>query len=93
MQMGDGSRHTIEENQRVPLEDEARVPIPESWDVDEDRFTFDDSDRFEDESMCSYSSEPESVYNNWRGWKRSEPKGTMYNASSKRTSEGKQLMH
>ncbi|CAH0553047.1 unnamed protein product [Brassicogethes aeneus] len=35
-----------------------------------DRFSFEDSDRFEEDSLCSWSSEPESLCNNWRGWKR-----------------------
>lgn len=35
-----------------------------------DRYSFDDSDRFEEDSLCSWSSEPESLCNNWRGWKR-----------------------
>lgn len=40
------------------------------WD-DGDRFSFDDSERFEEESMYSGMSDtPESVYN-WRGWKKS----------------------
>lgn len=39
-----------------------------------DRFSFEDSDRFEEDSLCSWSSEPESVCNNWRGWKK--PTGT-----------------
>ncbi|KAL1373617.1 hypothetical protein pipiens_018568, partial [Culex pipiens pipiens] len=39
-----------------------------------DRFSFEDSDRFEEDSLCSWSSEPESVCNNWRGWKK--PVGT-----------------
>ncbi|XP_022909187.2 zinc finger SWIM domain-containing protein 8 homolog [Onthophagus taurus] len=37
---------------------------------DGDRFSFEDSDRFEEDSLCSWSSEPESVCNNWRGWKK-----------------------
>jgi hypothetical protein len=39
--------------------------------VDSDRFSFEDSDRFEEDSLCSWISEPESLCNNWRGWKRS----------------------
>lgn len=35
-----------------------------------DAFSFDDSDRFEDDSVCSWISEPESVVNNWRGWRK-----------------------
>ncbi|XP_050394140.1 zinc finger SWIM domain-containing protein 8 [Patella vulgata] len=40
------------------------------WDYDVDRFSFEDSDRFEEDSLCSWLSEPESLCNNWRGWKR-----------------------
>ncbi|XP_015439816.1 PREDICTED: zinc finger SWIM domain-containing protein 8 [Dufourea novaeangliae] len=36
-----------------------------------DRFSFEDSDRFEEDSLCSWSSEPESLCNNWRGWRKS----------------------
>jgi hypothetical protein len=36
-----------------------------------DQFSFEDSDRFEEDSMCSWISEPESVVNNWRGWRKS----------------------
>lgn len=35
-----------------------------------DRYSFEDSDRFEEDSLCSWSSEPESLCNNWRGWRR-----------------------
>uniref|UniRef100_A0A1I8Q616 SWIM-type domain-containing protein n=1 Tax=Stomoxys calcitrans TaxID=35570 RepID=A0A1I8Q616_STOCA len=37
---------------------------------DLERYSFEDSDRFEEDSLCSWSSEPESLYNNWRGWKK-----------------------
>lgn len=36
----------------------------------EEHFSFDDSDRFEEDSLCSWVSEPESICGNWRGWKR-----------------------
>jgi len=39
------------------------------WDQ-EDNFSFEDSDRFEEDSICSWISEPESVVNNWRGWRK-----------------------
>ncbi|ESO89038.1 hypothetical protein LOTGIDRAFT_209983 [Lottia gigantea] len=42
----------------------------QEWDYDVDRFSFEDSDRFEEDSLCSWISEPESLCNNWRGWKR-----------------------
>ena len=40
------------------------------WEAEGDRFSFDDSDRFEEDSLCSWISEPESLCNNWRGWKK-----------------------
>lgn len=40
------------------------------WDTEGDRFSFDDSDRFDEDSLCSWISEPESLCQNWRGWKR-----------------------
>lgn len=40
------------------------------WETEGDRFSFDDSDRFEEDSLCSWISEPESLCNNWRGWRR-----------------------
>ena len=39
------------------------------WEYEGDRFSFEDSDRFEEDSLCSWGSEPE-LCNNWRGWKR-----------------------
>lgn len=49
-----------------------------------DRFSFDDSDRFEEDSLCSFSSEHESLCNNWRGWRRPAAAFGM----SKKSSEG-----
>lgn len=43
------------------------------WNDENDRFSFEDSDRFEEDSLCSWSSEPESLCNNWRGWKKPSP--------------------
>ncbi len=40
------------------------------WEGGEDRLSFDDSDRFEEDSLCSWISEPESLCNNWRGWRK-----------------------
>ena len=41
------------------------------YDFDEqERLSFEDSDRFEEDSLCSWISEPESVVNNWRGWRK-----------------------
>nr|KAG5692676.1 hypothetical protein BaRGS_028476 [Batillaria attramentaria] len=36
------------------------------WEYEGDRFSFEDSDRFEEDSLCSWGSEPE-LCNNWRG--------------------------
>ena len=40
------------------------------WETEGDRFSFEDSDRFEEDSLCSWISEPESLCNNWRGWRK-----------------------
>lgn len=37
----------------------------------DERFSFEDSDRFEEDSLVSWNSEPESICANWRGWKLS----------------------
>lgn len=51
--------------------EQAQEVVQPEWNAEEcDRFSFDDSDRFEEDSLCSWSSEPESLCNNWRGWKR-----------------------
>ena len=34
-------------------------------------FSFEDSDRFDEMSLCSWVSDPESICGDWRGWKRS----------------------
>src|SRR5947208_16705906 len=52
---------------------------------DGDRYSFDDSERFEEESICSWMSDTaESVCNNWRGWKK-EPKGNQNTPSNAAT--------
>ncbi|XP_037937354.1 zinc finger SWIM domain-containing protein 8, partial [Teleopsis dalmanni] len=57
------------------------------WNQEEiDRFTFDDSDRFEEDSLCSWSSEPESLCNNWRGWKKPSTLSVTNSVSSNNTS-------
>jgi hypothetical protein len=52
------------------------------WD-EGDRFSFEDSERFEEDSLCSWMSEPESVCNNWRGWKKSQ----IYNNNNFNTNQ------
>ena len=51
---------------------------------EQETFSFEDSDRFEEDSLCSYFSEPESVVNNWRGW-RKQSSISVRNNSSKAT--------
>ena len=62
-----------------------------------DRMSFDDSDRFEEDSLCSWGSEPESLCNNWRGWKKPLAGSAAINipqlASNQRRGEGKQLLY
>lgn len=57
------------------------------------RFSFEDSDRFEEDSLCSWSSEPESLCNNWRGWKRPPVNSVplTYSGNKKALSEGTYL--
>lgn len=54
-----------------------------------DSHSFDDSDRFEEDSLCSWSSEPESLCNNWRGWKRPITASTFGNGGVRKTADGK----
>lgn len=71
------------------------------WDDPQgDQFSFEDSDRFEEDSLCSWVSEAESVCNNnWRGWKKSSsgppvagpttaPVGSLAGSSSCQSSSG-----
>lgn len=58
---------------------------------DTDTFSFEDSDRFEEDSLCSWSSEHESLCNNWRGWKKPNTSSDSNNAysTSRKNSPGK----
>lgn len=58
-------------------------------DTDNDRFSFEDSDRFEDDSLCSWSTEPESLCNNWRGWKKQSVGPASVFGSTKKPANGK----
>lgn len=49
--------------------------------------SFEDSDRFEEDSLCSWSSEPESLCNNWRGWKKPSNGSASFFGASKKSSE------
>lgn len=63
---------------------------PPEWNAEEcDSHSFDDSDRFEEDSLCSWSSEPESLCNNWRGWKRPITASTFGNGGVRKTADGK----
>lgn len=71
-----------------PSQQQAQQEAPPEWKLEEcDRFTFDDSDRFEEDSLCSWSSEPESLCNNWRGWKRQIISAT-FGGLNKKSAEG-----
>lgn len=71
------------------------LPAMLEWE-EGDRMSFDDSDRFEEDSLCSWGSEPESLCNNWRGWKKplvpSTAIGPPVLASNQRRTEGKPLI-
>lgn len=40
------------------------------WGQELDGYSFEDSDRFEEDSLCSWTSDADSMSNNWRGWKK-----------------------
>lgn len=73
-----------------PQQQPAQEVVQPEWNEECDRFSFDDSDRFEEDSLCSWSSEPESLCNNWRGWKRPIANGNFGNGTTKRQIDGKQ---
>ncbi|XP_063619650.1 zinc finger SWIM domain-containing protein 8 homolog [Cydia splendana] len=54
-----------------------------------DHFSFEDSERFEGDSLCSWSSEPESLCNNWRGWRRPNLQNSFGNRSAKKSVQEK----
>lgn len=58
-----------------------------------DRFSFEDSDRFEEDSLCSWSSEPESLCNNWRGWKRPSTTSTTFFGANRKSVDGKLFLN
>lgn len=78
-------------NQQQPAvaEQQAQEAQPE-WNGEEcDRYSFDDSDRFEEDSLCSWSSEPESLCNNWRGWKRPITNSNFGNGALRKQIDGR----
>ena len=58
------------------------------WEAEGDQFSFDDSDRFEEDSMCSWISEPESLCNNWRGWRRQNGGTQLLSSTIRSQSKG-----
>lgn len=58
-----------------------------------DHFSFEDSERFEGDSLCSWSSEPESLCNNWRGWRRPNLQNSFGNRSAKKSIQGNKLVN
>ncbi|CAG9136701.1 unnamed protein product [Plutella xylostella] len=56
-----------------------------------DHFSFEDSERFEEDSLCSWSSEPESLCNNWRGWRRPNAQNPFALRSVKKLIEEKSV--
>ncbi|XP_033644058.1 zinc finger SWIM domain-containing protein 8-like [Asterias rubens] len=60
---------------------------------EQDRFSFEDSDRFEEDSLCSWVSEAESVSNNnWRGWRKGGTTGGGGSTQSSHSNEVIQLV-
>ena len=55
---------------------------------EQETFSFEDSDRFEEDSLCSYFSEPESVVNNWRGWRKQSSISVRNNSSRAADKDG-----
>lgn len=56
-----------------------------------DHFSFEDSERFEEDSLCSWSSEPESLCNNWRGWRKPNLQNSFGPRTTKKSIQGNPL--
>lgn len=56
-----------------------------------DHFSFEDSERFEEDSLCSWSSEPESLCNNWRGWRKPNLQNSFGPRITKKSTQGNSL--
>lgn len=50
----------------------------------EEGLSFDDSDHFDEDSLCSWMSEPESFCKNWRGWQMQNSNNTVVPASNQK---------
>nr|CAB3268068.1 zinc finger SWIM domain-containing protein 8 [Phallusia mammillata] len=66
-------------------------PNPEAV-AGEEGFSFEDSDRFDEESLCSWMSEPESVCTNWRGWRKQNTSLVLTGASNPEVGQVTPLM-
>lgn len=68
------------EESREEAGDESSIKTMDLWfeweENNDERFSFEDSDRFEEDSLGSWISEPESISANWRGWKRNSQIGS-----------------
>lgn len=85
------SQQNNQQQQQAPAVEQAQAPevVQAECNAEEcDRFSFDDSDRFEEDSLCSWSSEPESLCNNWRGWKRPIASSNFGNGALRRQNDG-----
>lgn len=77
-----------QQQQQQPAAQAEQVVQPDCNAPECDNYSFEDSDRFEEDSLCSYSTEPESICNNWRGWKRPIANGSFGNGNSKKQNDG-----
>uniref|UniRef100_A0A8C1LF64 Zinc finger, SWIM-type containing 8 n=1 Tax=Cyprinus carpio TaxID=7962 RepID=A0A8C1LF64_CYPCA len=59
---------------------------------DGERFSFEDSDRFEEDSLCSFISEAESLCQNWRGWRKQSAGPNSPTVKIKAGTEGTRLL-
>lgn len=57
-------------NEQPPNNNQDHGGVWNNNEQENDRLSFEDSDRFSEGSLCSWSSEQESLCNNWRGWKK-----------------------
>lgn len=90
-------QHQHQQQQQPAAAEQAQqvVQQPECNAPECDNYSFEDSDRFEEDSLCSYSTEPESLCNNWRGWKRPVANGQTFGNGTfiKKQGDGKFCIH
>ena len=76
----------MEENSRrtsLPIVNRNAISSPNcttAWDDDNEKLSY-DSDRSEEDSMCSWSSGHESYQNNWRQWKKNSNSNSNSNSN------------